>query len=589
MSVEPTTTAETSMTKYDVYRTLIHEASFRDVQILRGVPVSSANDVMKYILPKYSYWKFFLNWSRLQNVVVAETSLGQDSLALSENFDAVVALSVGPAESEHMRKLFEFHGKANITVLDATESVAGALPKQILNLVLHNIDEFFRLSAYPEWALRIVGMLLDRAMGDGCILYSNDCRRPGDIVLPELSESQDFRPAVANLMRKVERARQGVALAFFPSLQNIASIVPYEAPKGSVFRTSRLEVEARSVYRSLRNSSLARSRGKVFLPPGGAKTFFDIVAERCREVDRTGRSVKILKIAEGNPVNAMIVVGGGGSGDFVARVPLNEYALERTRNAFKTLTGLHERKIDLVSTVPRVFGPYHERGETLFLENRFIGRVVGGRETFEDVLYALCIDWVTKFHTATLHTRKFAEEDFHRLLRTPLQKVESAMSSPDRRDAESILGHLRPRLVGRDYPFVCMHGDYKIENVIFDSRLTRIAGVIDWDLSEREGIGVLDLLNLIFFHRHISEKIPYEHVMWNIMSRRDYLTAEGGRIDRYLREFGLSDRDLRQFLALFWIHHVCCRYNPYVWSVPSWVEANFSRIAGMLANHQWWV
>jgi len=55
----------------------------------------------------------------------------------------------------------------------------------------------------------------------------------------------------------------------------------------------------------------------------------------------------------------------------------------------------------------------------------------------------------------------------------------------------------RRDLLGKRVVTVTAHGDFSLQNLIFDAETTNLTGVVDWDLADITGWPVRDLMHLL--------------------------------------------------------------------------------------------
>lgn len=101
----------------------------------------------------------------------------------------------------------------------------------------------------------------------------------------------------------------------------------------------------------------------------------------------------------------------------------------------------------------------------------------------------------------------------------------------------------------------CMHGDYKIENIVFEKNKASIVKVIDWELSKIEGFPLLDLLHLFSYNNYLSSG---EGV--NEFYLSNYLDGKSGeKINKYCSAMGIGERYKNRLIVIYFLHHYACR------------------------------
>ena len=109
-----------------------------------------------------------------------------------------------------------------------------------------------------------------------------------------------------------------------------------------------------------------------------------------------------------------------------------------------------------------------------------------------------------------------------------------------------------------DFPLVCMHGDFKIENVMYDQRSGALTGVIDWELSMPKGLPLLDLLYLLAFNRMIRRQSRTAAL--GALTVGDALEQEERDLSSiYLRRLGIPECQRLPLAVAFLCHDIGCR------------------------------
>jgi aminoglycoside phosphotransferase (APT) family kinase protein len=119
---------------------------------------------------------------------------------------------------------------------------------------------------------------------------------------------------------------------------------------------------------------------------------------------------------------------------------------------------------------------------------------------------------------------------------------------------------LRRHLAGTVLPAVFQHGDFKVENVIYEPGSGRLMSVIDWEHARQPGLPVLDPLYLLIYNRIIRGAEPLGAVN-QVVVESQLEQDETARLCRYTQALGLDDRLMPVWRALFLAHHIGCRMH----------------------------
>jgi len=124
---------------------------------------------------------------------------------------------------------------------------------------------------------------------------------------------------------------------------------------------------------------------------------------------------------------------------------------------------------------------------------------------------------------------------------------------------DSLIITLYKNLNGVSCALVLFHGDFKIENVLFDSNDFSVTGIIDWDLAEKYHFPGLDLIYLILYSRRIKNSTSFRQESEGVFLKNGFTVKEKKMIKEYNAHFEISDDMFKSICMLFLIHHFSCR------------------------------
>lgn len=275
------------------------------------------------------------------------------------------------------------------------------------------------------------------------------------------------------------------------------------------------------------------------------RNFFEALM---KELDITGP----FRIVLGNPATVLLITGRQ-----VIRIPLDRDSRRRCRNHWRALQAL------AASPAASLTGRAMRKGRFLdreyFVEERLAGTAVDVPLDNMDRLIGKAADFITRFHHHTVRPCRMDERCFRRLIGRGCMRLASCLDGGRHTRLDGLRRQLRERLIGQDIPLVWSHGDFKLENVLFDLRDDRITGIIDWDLSRRAGLPLLDLLYLLVYGTALREGRSMAEVFREKCRSLQFTANEQRLITAYEGALGLSPRLRAPLVTAAWVEHVSCR------------------------------
>lgn len=119
---------------------------------------------------------------------------------------------------------------------------------------------------------------------------------------------------------------------------------------------------------------------------------------------------------------------------------------------------------------------------------------------------------------------------------------------------------LKNIVIGKNILIVLMHGDYKLENIVFNKNTLEINGVIDWELADEKGFPLLDLLYLLTYNRMIKYDIDYFDVVNDYLEKNSMTNQEKLYIEKYRELYILDEEIYHVLLVMFIMHHISKRF-----------------------------
>jgi hypothetical protein len=218
-------------------------------------------------------------------------------------------------------------------------------------------------------------------------------------------------------------------------------------------------------------------------------------------------------------------------------------------------------RTDICKYVPKYVKRGKYNGQIYFSESRLPGVTIDEPVPELDILMQRAAGFITKFHEETYKRFIIDENWYRRLFKRDFKRLSFHFSDKYREKLNHIERVLYKAVINKEFRSVWLHGDYKIENILFDAKTHDIKGVIDWDLSRENGLPLIDILYLLFYKESLltgkSVLKIFEDRFMHIKFRHD----EQKILKRYLNQTGISEAFIIPLLVMFFINHISQRYR----------------------------
>jgi thiamine kinase-like enzyme len=121
-----------------------------------------------------------------------------------------------------------------------------------------------------------------------------------------------------------------------------------------------------------------------------------------------------------------------------------------------------------------------------------------------------------------------------------------------------IRNYVLREIVKHNISHVCMHGDLKLENFVLDNS-NSVVGIIDWELSDLNGLPLIDLLYLIIYNHQIEYSLEFEDVFMGVFEG-DIHSYETGMMNEYCNLLLINDELKELLIMVFFVHHFSFRF-----------------------------
>lgn len=260
-----------------------------------------------------------------------------------------------------------------------------------------------------------------------------------------------------------------------------------------------------------------------------------------------GKAIVTLGTAPDDPDNVIVVIPK------VARVQAWRRQEIGIVNELRALSPF------LAARLPRLYTECSVAGTSCFAISEIPGMTVDRRMRQLERLTRNAVDFLVRFNRLTARETVIDDGVFESLFGAIVRQV--IATYPDTRPVmERIEARMRRVVRGGKLVTVWLHGDYKLENLIFDKRTLEINGIIDWEHSRRDNLPWLDLMYLLLYNRIVSEGRDFFEVCREVILPENHTAQERSLIAVYAGAVPVTPEMKAVLACVFFLHHIGFRY-----------------------------
>jgi len=239
--------------------------------------------------------------------------------------------------------------------------------------------------------------------------------------------------------------------------------------------------------------------------------------------------------------------------EYVVVFCLNEKSRLQRENEYAVLKELNDTEI-LPGVLPRIFGPYSMNNIPYYVIEELEGLTVDEDNENLGFMTESSYQSLLALSDQTLRSDFGVNKDvFHNKILGYKLDIQRRMPIINARYDE-FFNLLLKKLNFVSFPMVCMHGDYKLENLILNVETNKVVGIIDWELGDLQGFPLIDLFYLIIYDMHIKDEGDTFHLYSKLLSNNVSNEAKLFIAD-YNDKYAISDESYIFLRAIYFVHH----------------------------------
>jgi aminoglycoside phosphotransferase (APT) family kinase protein len=497
-------------------------------------------DIRLRAVAAHSGWCHLLPARSGQRVLCVDRGDGHATLAVSRRYREVVAVPLDPDDRETIADLVRFAGLHNVEVLPDLEQARDQAPFEGLVAMLVGASRPHGGAEPREHLLQRASQLV--AGGFVFLGFSNShsyqIRRPREAYAGRRSQ-------LAAIAKGEER----------PHLRAWPTILHDGEVHEVLHRTSRLPRQSgggEALKHFLHRRPLRSVMAPGYLILAQKEPVQTEVAAILHAAGTSSEALERHLVLD----NKTVLVTGDSPSRKASAVVVPFDAVGRSRRSREAgiLELAGRLPLSLRQLFPQPMGAGEHDGQAWFAMSRIAGTFPDRTSANLDRFTAAAAEKLLQLHLHTARETRIDRATYERLtgelFGTAMQRHPRFAASLQALDRA-----LCRRLEGRTLPLVWMHGDYKIENVAFDSRTGAPVGIIDWELGRVDGYPLVDLGYLLGYNRMLRCKQPFSEAGVAVLRERS-TGAEKTLWNRYVEAMALPPDLLQPLAALAIVHAV---------------------------------
>lgn len=534
---------------------------------------------------KYGAWKIFLPMDEDKRVLVIETSLGLDTISTAPHCSRIVTVAFEPLLARALHSRFAEEKIADVLTVMTSPPRLPFRNGSFDMIVIRDVDV-----TVEDWNDRECQLFADELMrtlhDDGMLVIGfSGCKTMG--ITRGLSLYSLSAP-VRKIVSRFTNNGMAVFEKVYPlpgryALYEITSnrYLPFRADDRSSLKTMIKSYLTRSMIDLLAENRICMLKRRSSSLDGSFLA--EMLHQICSVFGLSQGSLVVRKIIVGNP-NTVICIIESTDLNLIARIPLDEESLKRVRNQAAVLLSIGKDAPSFMQYLPHQYQPVTVAAQEIFLEERIDGSIIGSLgEAFLDE-EAQALDWVKAFHEATSERCVLSDDRFTELIDAPIQNLVAFLKTPEERHTLlSLRAWLKAEFKDVEVPLVCVHGDFKIENIIFDRKRRVIQGIIDWDLAALSGLPGIDVIYFLAYSEVLRNTgTALSQSIIDKIFHKQMHGFEQEAIRRYFRALCIDEGLLPALGVISWLYHVTIRSKDLVKFWDDWYALNIASILRQL-------
>lgn len=508
--------------------------------------------------PKQVVWKLMLPSVFDLDVFIADTSLGAISIDLSRSFRRILVYAHNEKAASIIEKRMTEAHIENVFVLNTANDKELQQHGFEIGVSIFVLSKAILSEFGKNGCVKRMQDLMDQMSGlwanrhSACILYPKALHVHFHGKIPWFYDYKGIGGACMASIKKRYGFEHASSFDFYHSPGNVTEISMTNPPLLRFRRSISLKHQIKNW------PVVLPSRMTTFSRVQRPMTWLETMMEEVNSHSAIDSPLRVHRYFAGNPFMILLELSSPSGREYICRLPVGrKISRKRARHNYDTLLTLQEKnKLGRYFPKPGGKGLCHD--QPYYIEEKLEGEpTVLTRENFSTI-YPSVRRLLFFFYQALGRTTLIDDSTFDTLVGNNLAVLNQFVRGGKDLDRMSVLhAYLKEKLMGKTMQLPFVHGDFKIENMLF--RKNELAGLFDWDLSVHAGFPFIDLFYFVgysFYHwADAHDRILSHYITPQLLSlKHEPLLSQC--MDDYALELGIADEYKRISGIMFWIHYL---------------------------------
>jgi ubiquinone/menaquinone biosynthesis C-methylase UbiE len=544
---------------------------------------------------------FLFDFMHHDNVLNIDTLFGTSTISLAARYRNVYSYHVSKPVLECVANRVDDKKLKNISLIRGSSISALPFTDCLFDaVVLHNIEDFLGVcgdrNKCGSEAAELEALLADsfRVLKPTGFVFLSFKNKHGEYVMNRGYDEKRYFSMfyVQKVMNKIKKMHKKLFI-FFPGIVFTEEIADITNGKYSYERQSSVKEFIKKIIMNNRNFKyIAPGIGMILSGEQDYSSLVEAIIADYRAHSKKEMRITGKRFLVGSAHTLIIAAeemetGTSRKRGIIIRIPLNEEGRLRCGANYAMLLKLNGSAHWISDKVPSAVSAGKFQDQHYFIESEIPGISLTLKPRIFSEVMERAVDFLLAFHKDTLKIRTIEKAVYAEVFEKKFIDLKELVNRNDlggMDKIDTIEQYVHQKTMGREFPFVLVHGDYKIDNLILSQGNLKIQGLIDWDLADENGFPLLDFFYLLAYNYMLFQGKDFARFMTAKLIPLEFDAAEAKLYQRYNAALNLPEEAVFTSVIMFWLQHILYREGGDFKISKQWWQTNYYPVLDVLAQ-----